>query len=177
MKSPHIATEVYDSDTSNLLCPRCNEAYLHHRTVRVYDRGENEDLTTVTAVNDGLVASHLYPSKGLPNPSARRDGIAINFECEICSGGITLTLAQHKGHTLIGWDYEEPDPANAEAAELTDDEMQAIARTLPGPHAWAWGTADILFCQSCFIAFHYGTDPVPERSCELKFDARGVMSS
>ena len=35
------------------------------------------------------------------NPSARRDGLAIRFWCESCDARPVLTIAQHKGSTLV----------------------------------------------------------------------------
>ncbi|HXU03825.1 MAG TPA: hypothetical protein VN903_22825, partial [Polyangia bacterium] len=45
---------------------------------------------------------------GYKNPSGRRDGIAIDLWCESCKEGSTLTIAQHKGMTAIGWRKEAP---------------------------------------------------------------------
>lgn len=89
-----------------LRCPRCNCLSLHHGRVTVFDRGEDDELTTVTTVAAGMSASHLRPSTGAGNPSGRRDGIAIAFDCEECGAGIELTLAQHKGVTALAWRFE-----------------------------------------------------------------------
>ncbi len=35
------------------------------------------------------------------NPSKRRDGVAIGFTCEQCPAVFWVTLAQHKGATLL----------------------------------------------------------------------------
>jgi hypothetical protein len=43
------------------------------------------------------------PSLRSWNPSWRRDGIAIEFCCEGCGSIGELTIAQHKGVTLVGW--------------------------------------------------------------------------
>lgn len=45
------------------------------------------------------------------------------------------------------------------------DDLEAIAESLPGPHCWAWGTADILFCRVCFTSFRYSTEPTPTGVC------------
>ena len=44
------------------------------------------------------------------NPSARRDGIRIRFECELCLGdGVegehVLSIVQHKGNERVKWTH------------------------------------------------------------------------
>jgi hypothetical protein len=50
------------------------------------------------------------------------------------------------------------------------DDLEALADSLPGPHAWAWGTGDVFFCQACHISFEFGAEPVPQGPCELDPD-------
>ena len=82
-----------------LQCPRCGSGYLHHAGVTVFDRWEDAEVTAVTTVGAGMSATHLRPTNEVANPSARHDGIAVAFECEMCGGDIELTMAQHKGGT------------------------------------------------------------------------------
>ena len=42
-------------------------------------------------------------NKGSGNPSWRRHGLAICFECEFCGRTSELTIAQHKGQSLLAW--------------------------------------------------------------------------
>ncbi len=111
---------VWNQLIGTLVCPRCNEDYLHHGTVQVFDRREDAELTAVSTVCDGLVSNHLRPSEGLANPSSRRHGVLIGFWCETCTGSkwrheedheetVWLSIAQHKGMTHIGWVYENTD--------------------------------------------------------------------
>ncbi|MBV8775541.1 MAG: hypothetical protein JO166_24915, partial [Deltaproteobacteria bacterium] len=107
----------YYAGQTNLKCPRCGWDFLHLRRITVYDRGEDAEMTSVTTACDGLSATHLLPSREVANPSARRDGMAILFECEACSVDlyrsspvIELTIAQHKGITLLGWRFEPLTP-------------------------------------------------------------------
>lgn len=51
-----------------------------------------------------------------------------------------------------------------ENLDLAD--LEALAETLPGPHAWAHGIDDIFVLQVCFIGFEFGADPVPQGPCE-----------
>lgn len=95
--------ENYARDASLLFCPRCDSGNLHHIGVTVFDRQEDAATVVKTEVAAGRVS--VDPKNtGIGNPSARRDGITIDFRCEGCGDGpITLTIAQHKGSTLIGW--------------------------------------------------------------------------
>jgi len=109
---------------TNLKCPRCGWDYLHLRSVTIYDRAEDAEVTSVTTVRDGLSATHLLPSRDIANPSARRDGMAILFECEACSINqnqwsplIELTIAQHKGITQLGWRFEPLTPQEIKEAK------------------------------------------------------------
>jgi hypothetical protein len=86
-----------------LRCPRCGDNYLHQARVTVFDREEDAELTAVTTVAAGLAATHLLPSDQIANPSRRRQGLAIAFDCEGCADGIELTIAQHKGTTVFAW--------------------------------------------------------------------------
>jgi hypothetical protein len=93
-----------------LVCPRCLSAYLHSGEVRVYSRGEDDDETAVTTVRAGLSATHIRPSSAA-NPSIRRQGIVVVFECEGCTDPhhddpIELTISQHKGNTFLAWRYD-----------------------------------------------------------------------
>lgn len=100
--SGEIGTREDGARHSVLLCPRCGEETLHHGKVSVFDRPEDATVVTLTTVDAGVVAVHPR-ANGEGNPSSRRDGVTIDFDCESCGDGITLRLAQHKGSTLISW--------------------------------------------------------------------------
>lgn len=86
-----------------LLCPRCGESTLHHGSMTVYSRPEDGARTTEVTISGKRIRGATTPSAGSRNPSSRRDGLAIRFECECCGGGMELTIAQHKGATLLEW--------------------------------------------------------------------------
>jgi hypothetical protein len=88
-----------------LVCPRCHDShsYLHHGKVTVYDRREGAPRLTKIEVLNGAALIKRVDSDGSGNPSTRRDGLAIHFECEICGLSSELTIAQHKGQTWLGW--------------------------------------------------------------------------
>lgn len=88
----------------NLHCPTCGENYMHHTYVKIYERFPYEDSPSVVlhvnGVKEGKFVTHEGPSNSR-NPSMRRDGIRIGFWCEHCEHHIELTIAQHKGFTLM----------------------------------------------------------------------------
>lgn len=110
--SPDIQIAWGGNFTAVLKCPRCSGEFMHQGRVTVFDRSEDAEYTAVTTVDCGLSATHLLPSGETDNPSSRRQGMSIAFECELCEGGIELTIAQHKGHTHVGWRYEPEQPLN-----------------------------------------------------------------
>lgn len=101
---------AFDGDI--LTCPRCSENYLHHRNTTIFERSEDDKLTTVIAQSEHEAQVSSFPSADTCNPSARRNGILIEFECEHChysdKGEILqppfqLAIIQHKGNTFVEW--------------------------------------------------------------------------
>lgn len=85
-----------------LLCPKCGEDNLHHGRVHIYERPEDQPWVRQTVIEDDAINSSVaIGSTG--NPSRRRHGLAIEFFCEQCGDVGELTIAQHKGQTLIRW--------------------------------------------------------------------------
>lgn len=93
-----------------LQCPHCDEGYLHHSAIASFTR----------LVEDGdcmLHATQLKGDTGIPsfvsqltknqfkNPSERRSGIRIKFDCEICENYSDLCIAQHKGSTYMWMEH------------------------------------------------------------------------
>jgi len=85
-----------------LLCPSCGGDCLHHERVSSYDRAEDADALLQTVVRGQHVSIQLIRNS-VQNPSARRDGVAIEFSCEGCPAHVELLLAQHKGSTRCSW--------------------------------------------------------------------------
>jgi hypothetical protein len=85
-----------------LLCPQCGNGNLHHGRVVVYDRTEDAPKIRETVI-DKTIAISMVPSSQSRNPSSRRDGLAIEFNCESCDGLSELTVEQHKGSTYLNW--------------------------------------------------------------------------
>jgi hypothetical protein len=92
-----------ESDYFFPVCPKCENTYLHHGAISVYFRTDDFSPTGVLSIcADGNISS-LYKAPMDNSPSRRRDGLAIEMECEVCGPVGRLTIAQHKGQTLIGW--------------------------------------------------------------------------
>lgn len=98
-----------------LLCPECGHN-MHQRRVSIFARTEDAERTRVVDVNlyTGELSTQELPSHKVDNPSARRHGMTIYFDCEICGAEKPTTiptvvthilhLAQHKGFTYLVWD-------------------------------------------------------------------------
>ena len=83
-----------------LRCPCCSGAYLHHGRVEVFERPE--DASTGFHVHVDGQRVHIDTDLA-GNPSRRRTGIKIAFECELCGTNGTLSFVQHKGNTFVEW--------------------------------------------------------------------------
>lgn len=105
----NIETRLADCGTE-LVCPRCRNAHLHHEGLKSFDRDEDAETIRLTEVAAGDVTTTTPSAKNSGNPSQRRDGLVISFRCEICSEEpddiLELTIAQHKGTTLLRWRYK-----------------------------------------------------------------------
>jgi len=91
-------------DSSALMCPVCKERSLHQKKVSVFWR-DGEDSTCGKFVSSSLEESVVdtYFAGVHRNPSPRRDGMTIDFDCEICEAEPRLKIYQHKGSTYIEW--------------------------------------------------------------------------
>lgn len=96
------------------ICPVCGGHYLHHTGVELFARKEDSSAGChVTVVGNGKysggdsdIMNVVEDSNLSGNPSGRRGGIAIHFECEDCGSTPTYHFAQHKGCTFGGWAFE-----------------------------------------------------------------------
>lgn len=100
--TPRFSTSFCDEVYPALVCPCCSEHYLHHGTITVFDRGEDDERGLATTLNDGSVR---VVTDLAGNPSSRRDGMRIQFWCEYSQRtDIALVIQQHKGATLMYWE-------------------------------------------------------------------------
>jgi len=88
-------------DRDWLLCPNCEAFLLHHGKVTIFER-EKEDAPSSAIEVDGRKVDFQKQPKS-DNPSGRRNGIVIHFWCENCPATPELTIAQHKGTTIVAW--------------------------------------------------------------------------
>lgn len=95
-----------------LACPKCSNGYLHQGNTTIYQRNEDEPWTTVIAQDDKEVTVTNFPSADTHNPSDRRQGLIIEFWCEMgccdtdnlkTSIPLRLAIYQHKGNTFMQW--------------------------------------------------------------------------
>lgn len=88
----------HNGEDSELLCPSCSDNHLRHERVEIFERAEDESKGIHVSVEDEKA---IIDTSLTNNPSERRHGISIHFSCEQCSAKSILTLAQHKGNTLV----------------------------------------------------------------------------
>ena len=103
MMKSHFSTTTTARDRDVLTCPHCRGDYLHHGQVTVYDRSEDAPRLTKIEVRDRTANITNVDNKNSGNPSDRRDGVAVRFWCDHCDNVSELTIAQHKGASLMGW--------------------------------------------------------------------------
>lgn len=109
VQSGDIKSVEVGLQTSELLCPRCGGQYLHHYGATFFERREDGDQEVVIDVAGPKVVTTIEGASKTGNPSSRRHGMLIHFECEFCSGkggNIALAIAQHKGATEISWRFD-----------------------------------------------------------------------
>lgn len=101
---------VVDADRYGQLKCKCGSEYLHQGNITVFERGEDGDTTTVIAQDGKTVQTSNFPDRDTCNPSPRRHGLILEFDCEECGSwgekpGVTQRLAifQHKGCTFMEW--------------------------------------------------------------------------
>ena len=101
-----------------LQCPACGNQQLHHSGIYVFDREEDSETgnaVLIDGIGDWTRKSfriiHTEDATMIFNPSPRRGGILIEFDCECCKACPQLSIYQHKGTTLIEWfDLNLPEP-------------------------------------------------------------------
>jgi hypothetical protein len=95
--------ENRESDYFRPLCPKCEGTYMHQGAVRIFTRDREDAKTGSLVMSDGFHTMSNAKADMDNNPSRRRDGLSIEMACETCGPVGRLTVYQHKGETLIGW--------------------------------------------------------------------------
>jgi hypothetical protein len=94
----------------NPCCPQGRGDRLHHGRVTVFHRIEDDEMITQTVVTGPTATVEAIPNSRTTNPCSRRDGIEIEFQCELChrekkshlaNQRTFLRIARHKGKTLL----------------------------------------------------------------------------
>jgi len=94
--------EIRIKDDDVLCCGSCGEPWgLHQGDIAIYLRNEDQKEGLCVTTKGFSVKIDRTLSQG--NPSSRRQGLVIQFECELCSGDTSLLISQHKGRTFIEW--------------------------------------------------------------------------
>ena len=83
-----------------LLCPKCGFDYLHQQAIRLYSRADDAKTASVRVCQ---ITGRIEAAVADDNPSDRRQGLVIEFDCEGCGGIVELAVFQHKGQTLVRW--------------------------------------------------------------------------
>lgn len=97
----HFTTDEYGRPA--IVCPECGDGWLHQSRVEVFVRDSEDEDRGIHATIDYQDGVSIDRSMA-ENPSPRRDGIAIAFECELCGGDArTLHITQHKGNEFMSW--------------------------------------------------------------------------
>lgn len=111
-----------------LLCPSCGDGFTHQREVEVWNRPEDVERDGTTVDANGAIRSISADR----NPSDRRQGIRVWFECEIssCQSRFAVTIAQHKGQTLAGFE-REPDDTESTVSRAPGVTWQPTAPSKP----------------------------------------------
>lgn len=85
---------------ARLYCPDCGDSYLHHNAVEVFHR-PGEDAPSIGI---GVERGRTDAASPRRNPSPRRGGLLIWFDCEGCGrDDLVLEIYQHKGETFWNW--------------------------------------------------------------------------
>ena len=94
-------------------CPHCGFDSMHQSQVQLYCRTEGIDARTkrecnvliVTSMYDGMVSQSSNAEEFDEfNPSSRRQGMRVIFNCENCDNHPSWVMFQHKGATITGWE-------------------------------------------------------------------------
>ena len=88
-----------------LKCPKCESTYIHHTSVETYMRCEDSDTGSYVYTDRALNTTTIGGRLPSGNPSPRRQGMVIGFDCECC-GEMKLSIMQHKGETFIEWQHD-----------------------------------------------------------------------
>jgi hypothetical protein len=104
-KELKLSDAIVGSTPEDVLhCPNCDGYYTHQGKVEIFNRGEDaKEGTHATIQGDDVHIDRNLTG----NPSGRRQGLKISFDCEMCQTSFDLEIYQHKGNTFVRTRYEE----------------------------------------------------------------------
>lgn len=86
-------------DHTILKCPYCMSDHAHTLCVETFFR-EDEDYHKGRHVE--VSESHCFIDSDMTgNPSLRRNGVLITYECEMCQKNFGLAISHHKGSNFV----------------------------------------------------------------------------
>lgn len=103
-----MSVKIVDGE---LMCPFCDGNYLHQGKTTAYQRDEDRETCVRTVVQGFSTEVDSFASNS-GNPSSRRHGLTIEFDCEFSGSHpkpdvpVVLCIAQHKGNTRVFWEHE-----------------------------------------------------------------------
>ena len=88
-----------------LCCPSCGSPYgMQHGAVEVWNRNAEDAMKGTYLRSNSPLIVDTAANVDHRNPSLRRNGVIINFRCEMCpEKRFELSIAQHKGTTFLSW--------------------------------------------------------------------------
>ena len=92
-----------DGENGCLMCRHCGGDYLHQGAVGVWNREEDQNVPGFMVD----ITGGIRIAEAERNPSPRRSGVSIMFDCEQCGIVGKLFIIQHKGQTFIGWSEDD----------------------------------------------------------------------
>lgn len=101
MRRKEVEKRVHIDD--HMLKCKCGSINLHQRTIGIYNCHEDQSTGTHVEVDWDKVT---VDKSMVGNPSPRRHGISISFECEQCGDEPILNIYQHKGTTYMEWEVK-----------------------------------------------------------------------
>ena len=97
---------------SFLHCPSCRGDNLHQEEVTAFWRQEDGEQGLKVTSKFSPFCEPGNPTSSIStelegNPSSRRDGLRVRFNCETCQEIPCLIISQHKGSTFIHWEVPQ----------------------------------------------------------------------
>ena len=102
-KQVKLSDEISSEGENVLHCPNCDGFYLHQEKTEVFERGEDSPTGLHVNIQDGAAKVDQIITG---NPSPRRHGLTVHFNCETCDSAVQMVVYQHKGNTFVGMFYD-----------------------------------------------------------------------